>query len=140
MSGADPLASTGADGRDPAPDATESILVEMLRELTDELRRGGAPDVEWVGRRHPELAGELRHLWAAAAIAEEMARGALGPETVSWGSADQVPAPAPDLGAPPSRPSDGSRFGECELIEELGRAGWGSSTAPGSWAWGGSWP
>jgi predicted Ser/Thr protein kinase len=125
MSGVDPLASTEVDGRDPAPDATELILVEMLRELTDELRRGGTPDVERVARRHPELAGELRDLWAAAAIAEAMARGVLGPKTVSWGSANEAPAPALDLGAPPSLPSDGSRFGECELIEELGRGGMG---------------
>ena len=100
-------------------DDPESILVALLHELTEDLRRGNPPDVEAAGRRHPELAGELRELWAAACVAEEMGKGALGPETISWGSgieAAEFPGPVP---------VEGDRFGDCELIEELGRGGMG---------------
>jgi serine/threonine-protein kinase len=101
----------------------DSILVELLHKLTNELRRGGRPDIEEAARRHPELAGELRDLWAAASIAEEMARGVIGPETISWGSAGEARA-VPTVPAE-SRPIDGVRFGDCTLIEELGRGGMG---------------
>jgi predicted Ser/Thr protein kinase len=102
---------------------SDAILAALLHELTDELRRGGTPDLEQAARQHPALAGELRELWAAASIAEEMARGIIGPETISWGSAEEA-RPDPAI-AGEARPIVGVRFGDCELIEELGRGGMG---------------
>src|SRR3954470_24719283 len=95
-------------------DEGESLLADLLTRLTDELRRGGSPDVDAMAARHPELAGELRELWAAAWIAEELARD---PEpTLAWD-----PTPRPSADCDPRSP----RFGGCELLEELGRGGMG---------------
>jgi serine/threonine-protein kinase len=97
------------------------LLAQLLAELTDRLRRGGTPDVETLAGLHPELAGELRDLWAAASIAEEVAR-ALGSAADSEITAafDAPPLPRCDY------PADGDRrFGGCELLEELGRGGMG---------------
>ena len=98
----------------------DALLAELLAELTDRLRRGGDPDVETLAGRHPELAEELRDLWAAASIAEEVA-----------GALDRRPTPRrrpPSMRRPdPRRSRDGaeSLFGGCELLEELGRGGMG---------------
>ena len=94
----------------------ESLLAAMLQELTDELRRGRTPDVDRVARDHPELAGELRDLWAAACIAEEMARLSGDAPTGAWPSGS---------GEVPPEAGDGASFGGCELLEELGRGGMG---------------
>ncbi len=90
----------------------DALLAELLAELTDRLRRGDAPDVETVAARHPELAEELRDLWAAASIAEDVA-GALG-----------APADS-ETTATFDAPGDATLFGGCELLEELGRGGMG---------------
>src|SRR5262249_42590919 len=62
----------------------ETQLVALLQELTEELRQGLVPDVERVARRHPELADELRDLWATARIAEDLA--APPDATAAWTS------------------------------------------------------
>jgi serine/threonine-protein kinase len=91
--------------------ASESLLAALLERLTDELRRGGTPDVEALARDHPGLAEALRDLWAAAWVAEEVARtqGATSDVTTAGASGD----------------STGPLFGGCELLEELGRGGMG---------------
>src|SRR5262249_1495979 len=54
------------------PDDTE--LVALLDEFAAAKRAGREPDLEAAAARHPELAGEIRSLWATAWVAEEMAR------------------------------------------------------------------
>jgi eukaryotic-like serine/threonine-protein kinase len=101
----------------------ESRLADLIGRLTDELRQGRTPDVETMARDHPDLADELRNLWAAAWIAEEFARpsgsshGSDPDDTVGWDSSSW-PSRDPTL-------SDAPRFGGCELLEELGRGGMG---------------
>src|SRR4051794_37782204 len=100
---------------------TDERLAEILAELTDSRRKGEAPDLEAVARQHPELADDLRDLWAAAWIAEEVARTSdlsRDPEaTAAWERPLRTRA-APGPGEP-------TRFGGCEILEELGRGGMG---------------
>jgi serine/threonine-protein kinase len=102
---------------DTAPQADESTLAELLQQMTDALRSGTPPDLEAIARQHPAHSGELRELWAAALIAEEMARHA--GETTEW-----PPSTATGPSAP-STPHTPLQIGGLELLEELGRGGMG---------------
>ena len=48
-------------------------LADLIGVLTEARRQGGMPDVEALAGENPDLADELRGLWAAALIAEELA-------------------------------------------------------------------
>jgi serine/threonine-protein kinase len=102
--------------------AREQQLARLMTDLAERLGAGERPDIEAVARTHPDLAGELRELWAAAQIAHEMGRASF---------ANTTPPGSP--GAPAgSTPVDGNElaathriFGDFELQEELGRGGMG---------------
>ena len=105
--------------------ADESILADLLVRLTDEMRQGRTPDLDDLARRYPDLADELRDLWAAAWIAEEVARtlglaDATPSETTSEWDSTPPPIALPDFAV-----AVAPRFGGCELLEELGRGGMG---------------
>jgi serine/threonine-protein kinase len=68
---------------------------------------------------HPDLADELRHLWAAAQLAEALARPA------SNLTRDHVTTPGDHPSAPADGPPLPRRFGDFELLHELGRGGMG---------------
>jgi eukaryotic-like serine/threonine-protein kinase len=109
-----PAADTAAAGRD-------ERLAEILGGLTEQLRKGEPPDVEAVAAGHGELAAEIRALWAAALLAEDLARlSADLPPTVNLPAAAAA-AEAADAG-PLSLPRS---FGDYELLEELGRGAMG---------------
>src|SRR5438067_6421475 len=91
--------------------ARDEQLAALLAELTQQLRQGQAPDMDRVARDHPDLAAELRELWPALLLSEEMARTT--PPMPAQGNAP----PLPDY--PPHS------FGDYELLEELGRGGMG---------------
>jgi eukaryotic-like serine/threonine-protein kinase len=123
-------------GHPPAGEAEDSILVALLDELTAAMRMGRTPDLEQAERRYPGLADDLRSLWATVWVAEEMARAEVsdapreshGPdaETVDWPRAERQ---SPDgLSSPSPGTSQGRRFGDYELFEELGRGGMGVVT------------
>jgi len=90
----------------------EERLALLLAQLTDRAQRGDQVDLESVCREHPDLANELRQLWGAVLVAEAAGSASVAP-TIS--------------------PSDSSvsllalpcRFGDYELLEELGRGGMG---------------
>src|SRR3954463_1784065 len=84
-------------------------LPALLDELTCPQRKGEAPDVDPIARQHPDLADELRQLWAAAQVADALSR------------------PAATLPAPPSitAPEPPRTFGDFDLVRELGRGGMG---------------
>jgi serine/threonine-protein kinase len=92
-------------------------LASLLGELTDVLRRGGTPDVEALAQGHPDLADELRDVWAAAWIAEEVAQADDSAATSPCESPGPTGEPGSDVPPP--------LFGGCELLEELGRGGMG---------------
>src|SRR5437763_14746334 len=124
------------------PRSDDDHLADLLTELTDCLRAGQRPDLEAVIRQHPQLADELRQLWAAILIAEEMASGArqaggallpgcaLGEQPTMPHTPDNANAPTG-----PASPAEGRgewpsgtlprQFGDYELLEELGRGGMG---------------
>src|SRR5207302_1020655 len=98
----------------PVSDALhDEQLAGLLDQLTDRQRRGEFVDVESLARQHPEIAGELRRLWAAVQVA-----GAFG----------RLSSPS----LPPAKPATPAaasalprRFGDYELLEEIGRGGMG---------------
>jgi serine/threonine-protein kinase len=87
-------------------------LAGLLEELNRQVRRGERPDVDALAGQHPDLADELRQLWAAAELAEAFARPSSGRNAAAA-------PPAPTAGVPPRR------FGDYELLEELGRGAMG---------------
>ncbi len=94
----------GTEGRD-------ELLARLLADLNDAARHGRPADVELVAARHPEVAGELRELWAAARFADAFAR------PTPQGTTDP-PFSCQPAGLPRT-------FGDFELLEELGRGGMG---------------
>src|SRR5437868_1368852 len=98
------------------PAARDELLAQLLGELTEQLRAGEPADVESLAQRHPDLGDELRELWAAAQMAEAFA---------GHGSRSRVTIDAPEQKPRPAAGSLPRRFGDYELLEELGRGGMG---------------
>lgn len=98
-------------------DATEreELLAELLANLLEEHRLGKSVDMERVADQHPELAREIRSLWATAMVADHfvscMAQGGevTTPTSSSRHSEENLPR----------------AFGDYELLEEIGRGGMG---------------
>lgn len=98
------------------PDAErEARLASVLDRLVELARRRAFDEFEAVLRDHPDLAEELRDLWPAVQIAEELAQtNAPDAPKVSASSADS-----------PGRASLPPRIGDYDLLEEIGRGGMG---------------
>lgn len=96
-----------------ADSASDERLAALLAELTDRVQRGEPVDLEDTCRREPELADELRQLWGAVLVAD------------AAGSDSHVtqPSDSPDL--PSGTIELPCRFGDYELLAELGRGGMG---------------
>jgi serine/threonine-protein kinase len=104
---------------DPATDRDEQ-LAALVAKLTEQLRNGEKPSVERAAADHPDLAAELRELWPAILLAEELAKPAADPDiTVLQKHAATM------LGEPAAPFSLPRTFGDYELLEELGRGGMG---------------
>jgi serine/threonine-protein kinase len=104
------------------PDQQDELLAELLADLTERARRGDTVDIEAVARQHPDLAAELRSLWATAQFADD-----LGHLTAEYGSDDEA---APDLKrhldeVVASHAGFPRPFGDYELLGEIGRGGMG---------------
>ncbi|HEX4592188.1 MAG TPA: serine/threonine-protein kinase, partial [Gemmataceae bacterium] len=95
----------------PAADRDER-LAALLDDLTRRQRDGTTPDLDPISRQHPDLADELRQLWAAAQMADALARPPQATATLPG-----------DLQIPPAEPP--RTFGDFELVRELGRGGMG---------------
>jgi serine/threonine-protein kinase len=83
--------------------------------LSDERRRGHMPDLEAVAVQHPDLAGELRELWGAVLLADELARGERG----------RVSAPSEQPLGALTQPRSPKNIDDYELLEQIGRGGMG---------------
>jgi len=89
-------------------------LADLIANLTEQMRRGETPDLDTAAAQHPDLAEELRALWAAVQYAEAFARPADGRQTIDL----RRPAAFTPLSLPRA-------FGDYELLEEIGRGGMG---------------
>ena len=100
-------------------------LAELIAKLTAERRVGRAPAIERNCRDNPDLASELRELWAVAQFAD-LAQGLALAAPSSAATPDGL-HPSPDvprgeLGTAGMLPRE---FGDFELRSELGRGGMG---------------
>ena len=93
-------------------DAHDEKLAMVLAEVTDLAMRGEPVRIETYCDLHPDVARELRQLWATAQVAE-----LAGSRTTSFSSS--ATARSIDVIELPSK------FGDYELLEELGRGGMG---------------
>lgn len=97
----------------PAADHDE-LLASLLAGLSDDVRAGRTPEIERISQENPQLASELRELWAIAQVAE-----------VARPKSDTLPhsqATGDTIQSPTSLPRT---FGDYELLEEVGRGGMG---------------
>ncbi len=100
--------------------ARDEMLARLLGELTEQLQKGEPPNIDAVTRLHPELADELRELWAAAQIAEEFTKSGIDSQrALNYSPSAAITRPTPVTTVLPRR------FGNYELLEELGRGGMG---------------
>jgi eukaryotic-like serine/threonine-protein kinase len=102
---------TGYNSPDMSSAATrDDRLAAVLAELMERQRRGTPPDVDAAARDHPDLADELRALWATAQFAAFAIPSSDSP-TIPNNPTGQVPPP--------------ESFGDYEILNELGRGGMG---------------
>ncbi|MFN4259093.1 MAG: serine/threonine-protein kinase [Gemmataceae bacterium] len=91
-------------------------LARLLTEMTERFHQGHSVDIEEYACSHPDLAEELRELWLAARLAEEVARLPLEQSATLLQGRPSTPLPTPAVPR---------AFGDWELLEELGRGGMG---------------
>src|SRR5579859_5044891 len=94
--------------------ARDETLAQLLADLTEQARRGQSPDVDAVARQHPDIAKELRGLWAAVQLAEALAQRAPPTPTVDFSPSK---APGHDSSAGPAAGLPRT-FGDYDLLEE----------------------
>src|SRR5690242_16727348 len=90
-------------------------LAALLDDLARQQRRGQAPDLDAVTRDNPDLADELRQLWAAAQLADALGRSA--GSTLDHEPSRRSPSQPVETVALPRA------FGDYVLLRELGRGG-----------------
>ena len=93
----------------------DELLVSLLDRVLESSRGGSSEALESVIREHPELAVELRELWATMQIAEDFASFTNLFDGDDSGETDNP-------GEPAEAPRD---CGDYELLGELGRGGMG---------------
>ncbi len=98
-------------------------LAALLADLVEQSRQGAVPDLDAAVRDNPDLAIELRELWAVAGMADEFAISGDGsqdgPSIVPW-----LPPLSGDGAATKAVAVDGD-FGSYELLEKIGEGGMG---------------
>ena len=94
-----------------SPDRDEQLAL-LISDLSEQARRGQTPDLDAAADRHPELASELRELWAVAQFAD-LARGSGDTTVARTFTPEEPPATLP------------REFGDFVLESELGRGGMG---------------
>jgi eukaryotic-like serine/threonine-protein kinase len=83
-------------------------LANLIADLTEQQKRGETPDIDRAARENPDLATELRELWATAQFAAAF-----------------VPLKATIPEAPATMSAPPEAIGDYEILEELGRGGMG---------------
>jgi serine/threonine-protein kinase len=109
----------GRPGANSVPERDER-LAALLAGLVEQSRGGKVPDLDAAARDHPDLAVELRELWAVAGMADHLALcdGA--------GSDDPTIVPcSPNAGGDVAPIAVSGEFGGYELLEKIGEGGMG---------------
>jgi len=109
---------TTADDRD-------SRLAELLEALMERKRRGEPAEVEQAARENPDLADELRQLWAAVQVVGVFGRTSPVPPTHDRPPRSPSTVALPQGAVAPAGPPLPRRFGDYEFLEQIGRGGMG---------------
>jgi tetratricopeptide (TPR) repeat protein len=97
-------------------DSSESrsaVVLELAEEFLDRYRRGQRPSLKEYADRHPELAVEIRDVFPAMAMMENIALGDESLEGDTTGA------------APRARPPSLERLGDFRILREVGHGGMG---------------
>jgi eukaryotic-like serine/threonine-protein kinase len=100
-------------------ESRSSRLAALVDRLLNERRDGSHASIDSLAAENPDLAGELRELWAVAALAEEFGSQASVAAAVKQNEVERRLPPG-GYGEPLS-----AGFADYELLEELGRGGMG---------------
>src|SRR5262245_6966316 len=89
-------------------DSQDERLAHVLSEVTDRMRRGKIPELQVLQDQHPELAKELKEIWPALVLAEELAKPAPDGRSASTSAtasgACESLGPSRENSTPPSLP------------------------------------
>ena len=98
-------------------------LAELLAGFVEQAREGRTPDIDGACRDHPEMAVELRELWAMAALADDLA------SVNAADFADDAPSltETADAASRLAQHTTGTpgEFGDYELLGKIGEGGMG---------------
>ncbi|MSR57577.1 MAG: serine/threonine protein kinase [Planctomycetaceae bacterium] len=97
----------------------DEILADLLARLTEQAQRGESPQLDDFATAHPDLAAELRALWATAQFAEDFGSGELSNHSVGMN-------PPPEGFDRSQATGNGvAPVGDYELLEKIGEGGMG---------------
>ena len=103
------------------PDArslpSDELLATVINRLAEAVERGETVDIDAAAREHPELAAEIRGLWATAGLADVL--GEISEIDADAGDDQRREGPVTARGSLPRQ------VGDYELVDELGRGGMG---------------
>lgn len=103
------------------PDRDERLAL-LIDRLAADVRAGRTADVDAAARDHPDLAGELRELWAVAQFAHLARQPGIDKQPTA---PHLTPSPTGDVTSDNGAVALPREFGDFELLEEVGRGGMG---------------
>ncbi len=104
----------------------DELLAAVIEQLTAEARDGRTPDIDRAAGDHPELASELRELWAVAQVAQLVRSPGASKPTVSLSEQIHItPNATGEITIQDGLAAMPREFGDFELLQVLGRGGMG---------------